>query len=196
MRPTWWKAPTESTRSPTAAWNLTATTLYWEGSQAEGSSVHAKRFGDRRRLRRCAAITADDVDVHCDYIGGGFGSKFQPNYWGIAAAEISKMTGRPVKFMLTRDQELKIGGNRPSGFINVKLGADENGVVQVWDSHHWGTSGFNGIHRFGRTISLTCSSPKNYRRKATGIVTNNEPSVAWRAPNHPQACAIHADGIR
>ncbi len=32
--------------------------------------------------------------------------------------------------------------------------------------------------------------PKNYRRKATGIITDNEPSVAWRAPNHPQACAI------
>jgi xanthine dehydrogenase YagR molybdenum-binding subunit len=25
---------------------------------------------------------------------------------------------------------------------------------------------------------------------ATGVVTNNEPSVAWRAPNHPQACAL------
>ena len=67
-------------------------------------------------------LTADDVDVHCEYIGGGFGSKFQPNYWGIAAAEISKLTGRPVKFMLSREQELKIGGNRPSAFIKVKSG--------------------------------------------------------------------------
>ncbi|MCA9263345.1 MAG: xanthine dehydrogenase family protein, partial [Planctomycetales bacterium] len=134
-------------------------------------------------------ITADEVDVHCDYIGGGFGSKFQPNYWGITAAEIAKKTGRPVKFMLTRDQELKIGGNRPSSYIDVKLGADENGVVQVWDSHHWGSSGFNGS-----TVSVGnvpyVFQPPSYRRRATGIVTNNEPSVAWRAPNHPQACAI------
>ena len=134
-------------------------------------------------------ITADDVDVHCDYMGGGFGSKFKPDYWGIAAAQISKATGRPVKFLLTRDQELKIGGNRPSGFIKVKLGADENGVVQVWDSHHWGTSGYDGS-----TVSVGnfpyVFQPKNFQRKATGIITNNEPSVAWRAPNHPQACAL------
>ena len=34
-------------------------------------------------------INSNDVDVHCDYIGGGFGSKFKPDYWGIAAAEIT-----------------------------------------------------------------------------------------------------------
>ncbi len=134
-------------------------------------------------------ITADDVDVQCEYIGGGFGSKFQPNYWGIAAAEIAKATGRPVKFMLQRDQELKIGGNRPSGFIKVRLGADEDGVVQVWDSLHWGTTGHNGSTVSVNNVPYVFLPPNN-RRVATGVVTNNEPSVAWRAPNHPQACAL------
>jgi len=32
--------------------------------------------------------------------------------------------------------------------------------------------------------------PKNYRRRATAIQTNNVRARAWRAPNHPQACAI------
>ena len=164
-------------------------TLHWEGDKLKVnlSTQNVSQTDDG--FAGALELTADEVDVHCDYIGGGFGSKFQPNYWGIAAAEIAKKTGRPVKFMLTRDQELKIGGNRPSGFIKVKLGADENGIVQVWDSHHWGTSGFNGS-----TVSVGnfpyVFQPKNYRRKATGIVTDNEPSVAWRAPNHPQACAI------
>lgn len=165
------------------------TTLHWEGSKLKAhlstQNVSATDDGFAGGLN----ITADEVDVHCDYMGGGFGSKFNPNYWGIAAAVISKETGRPVKFLLTREQELKIGGNRPSGFIKVKFGADEQGVVQVWDSHHWGTSGYNGS-----TVSVGnfpyVFRPKNIRRQATGIVTNNEPSVAWRAPNHPQACAL------
>lgn len=165
------------------------TTLHWEGSKLKvhlsTQNVSQSDDGFAGGLK----ITADDVEVHCDYIGGGFGSKFQPNYWGISAAEIAKITGRPVKFMLSRDQELKIGGNRPSGFIHVKLGADHTGLVQVWDSEHWGTSGFNGS-----TVAIGnfpyVFKPKNVRRKATGIVTDNEPSVAWRAPNHPQACAI------
>jgi xanthine dehydrogenase YagR molybdenum-binding subunit len=33
-------------------------------------------------------------------------------------------------------------------------------------------------------------TPPNYRRLATAIKTNNSQARAWRAPNHPQACAI------
>ena len=165
------------------------TTLHWEGDRLKAHLSTQNVSGTDDGFAGALNLTADDVDVHCDYIGGGFGSKFQPNYWGIAAAEIAKATGRPVKFMLNREQELKVAGNRPSGFVHVKLGADESGVVQIWDSHHWGTSGFNGS-----TVSVNSVPyvfvPKNYRRKATGIATNNEPSVAWRAPNHPQACAL------
>jgi len=92
-------------------------------------------------------VSADQVDVECQYLGGGFGSKFSADYWTIAAAQIAKETGRPVKFMLDRAQELKIAGNRPSGFIDVKLGADKNGVVTVWDSTHCGTSGPQGVRQ-------------------------------------------------
>ncbi len=139
-------------------------------------------------------VTADDVEVVCDYIGGGFGSKFAPDYWGLAAARISKATGRPVKFMLSRDQELKIAGNRPSGYLRVRLGADADGVIQVWDSHHWGTSGNQG-GGVSQSVVPYVIVPKNYRRRATGIATNTAPARAWRAPNHPQACAITQTAI-
>lgn len=164
-------------------------TLQWKGDKLDVflSTQNVSRTDDG--FADALEVTADDVDVTCEYIGGGFGSKFKPDYWSIAAAQIAKETGRPVKFMLDRGQELKIGGNRPSGFLQVRLGADENGVVQVWDSHHWGTGGFNG-GTVGQNNIPYVYRPPNFRRRATGIVTNNEPSVAWRAPNHPQACAI------
>jgi xanthine dehydrogenase YagR molybdenum-binding subunit len=165
------------------------TTLQWKDNKLDAylSTQNVSMTDDG--FAGALGITADEVDVHCEYIGGGFGSKFQPNYWGIAAAQIAKATGRPVKFLLQRDQELKIGGNRPSGFIKVRLGADENGVVQVWDSVHWGTTGHNGGAVSVNNVPYVYL-PKNNRRVATGVVTNNEPSVAWRAPNHPQACAL------
>jgi xanthine dehydrogenase YagR molybdenum-binding subunit len=135
-------------------------------------------------------ITSNDVEVRCEYIGGGFGSKFNPDYWSIAAARIAKATGRPVKFMLDRELELKLAGNRPSGYIRVKLGADENGLVTVWDSHHWGTAGGGNPGGVGQNVIPYVLVPKNYRRVATGIKTNLAPQRAWRAPNHPQACAM------
>lgn len=139
-------------------------------------------------------ITSGDVEVKCDYIGGGFGSKFAPDYWAIAAAKISKDTSRPVKFLLSRDQELKIAGNRPSGYINVKIGADENGVLTVWDSLHWGTAGYKG-GGVSQTVMPYVIRPKNYRRIATTVATNTAQSRAWRAPNHPQACAMSQTAI-
>jgi xanthine dehydrogenase YagR molybdenum-binding subunit len=145
--------------------------------------------GTDEGFARDLGITADDVEVRCEYIGGGFGSKFAPDYWSVAAAKIAKATGRPVKFMLDRDLELKLGGNRPSGYIKVKLGADENGLVKVWDSHHWGTSGFTGGGVSHGVVPYVLV-PKNYRRVATNVKTNLAQSRAWRAPNHPQACAL------
>jgi xanthine dehydrogenase YagR molybdenum-binding subunit len=132
--------------------------------------------------------------VICNYIGGGFGGKFQPDYWAIAAAQISKKTGRPVKFMLDRDQELKIAGCRPSGYIKVRLGADQEGRITVWDSEHWGTGGANpaGVNQ---AVIPYVFAPKNYRRNAINIKTNNGIYRAWRAPNHPQACAITQTAI-
>jgi len=136
-------------------------------------------------------IPGSDVEVKCDYIGGGFGSKFQPDYWAVEAAQISKKTGRPVKFMLDRDQELKIAGNRPSAYIKVRLGADKDGMITVWDSEHWGSGGptpQDGTVNQGQIPYVL--NPKNLRRTQINIRTNNSRSRAWRAPNHPQVCAI------
>lgn len=145
--------------------------------------------GTDEGFARDLGVTADDVEVRCEYIGGGFGSKFAPDYWSTAAAKISKATGRPVKFMLDRDLELKLGGNRPSGYIQVKIGADENGLVKVWDSHHWGSAGSTGGGVSHGVIPYVLV-PKNYRRVATTVKTNLAQARAWRAPNHPQACAM------
>ena len=60
-------------------------------------------------------IPAGNIQVLQQYIGGGFGSKFGPDRWGIAAAQLSKAAGgKPVKIMLERDSEQEVAGMRPS----------------------------------------------------------------------------------
>lgn len=164
-------------------------TCVWDGNKLTAYLSTQNVSGTDEGFANDLGIPATDVEVNCQYIGGGFGSKFAPDYWGIACAKIAKATGRPVKLMLDRDQELKVAGNRPSGYIKVKVGADKTGKIVVWDSHHWGTSGIDGGGVAHGVIPYVLE-PKNYRRKATGIVTNTVRSRAWRAPNHPQACAM------
>jgi xanthine dehydrogenase YagR molybdenum-binding subunit len=165
------------------------TTLEWKDGKLTAYLSTQNVSGTDEGFAQALGVTSDDVEVRCDYIGGGFGSKFAPDYWSISAARISKETGRPVKFLLDRGAELKLGGNRPSGYIKVKIGADENGLVKVWDSHHWGSSGATGGGVSQNVIPYVLV-PKNYRRLATTIRTNLAQARAWRAPNHPQACAM------
>lgn len=164
-------------------------TCEWNGSKLIAHLSTQNVSGTAGQFAAPLSITADDVTVHCDYIGGGFGSKFAADVWGVMCAQLAKELGKPVKFMLDRDQELKVAGSRPSAFIDVKIGADKNGVVKVWDSHHWGTGGIQGGGVSEGVIPYVFAPP-NLRRVATAIKTNTAPVRAWRAPNHPQACAI------
>ncbi len=164
-------------------------TCVWEGDRLLAHLSTQNVSGTPGQFASPLGITANDVTVHCDYIGGGFGSKFAADSWGVVAAQIAKETGRPVKLMLDRDLELKNAGNRPSGFIRVRVGADKQGVVNVWDSHHWGTNGPSGAPVSQGVIPYVFDPP-NRRRRVTRVRTNTAPSRAWRAPNHPQGAAL------
>ena len=135
-------------------------------------------------------IDASNVSITCNYIGGGFGSKFAADEWGVACAQLAKKAGKPVRLMLDRATELKIGGTRPSGFAEVTIAADAEGNITVWDSHHWGTSGIAGSTISLGQLPYCFDGIPNRNRKATGISTNTGPNRAWRAPPHPQLCAV------
>lgn len=128
------------------------------------------------------------VHVQAHYEGGGFGSKFAPGIWGLACAHLAKQAGRPVRLMLDRATELKIAGSRPSGYINVTVGADSEGNITAWDSQRWGTNGLSGGAVSG-VLPYMYSFP-NSRNQETGLACNTGLNQAWRAPNHPQLCAL------
>ncbi|MGA8620464.1 MAG: xanthine dehydrogenase family protein molybdopterin-binding subunit [Candidatus Sulfotelmatobacter sp.] len=133
-------------------------------------------------------MPATNIRVHQDNIGGGFGSKFSPDRWGIFTAEISKKAGgKPVRLMLERDTELKVAGARPSAYARVKVGAKKDGTVVAWQSNSWGTGGPGGGGM--PPIPYVFSIP-NQRQQHTAIRNNIGPARAWRAPNHPQAAVL------
>jgi xanthine dehydrogenase YagR molybdenum-binding subunit len=145
-------------------------------------------------MARQLSVPTANVHVHMDHIGGGFGSKFQSDRWGIAAAQLSKMTGgRPVRLYLERPEEMVIAGCRPSANARIKLGAKKDGTITVWESQSWASGGFSG----GGSPPLPYVYTKipNRRQNHAAVSLNAAPIRAWRAPNHQQAayltcCAI------
>jgi len=133
-------------------------------------------------------LPAGNVHAKMDHIGGGFGSKFQIDRWGIEMTRLSqKAGGKPVKYFLDRDAEVMVAGTRPSSYGRVKVGAKKDGTLIAWESDTWGTGGYGNAS--GPPYPYVWRIP-NRRAKNQLILTNAGPQRAWRAPNHPQAALI------
>jgi xanthine dehydrogenase YagR molybdenum-binding subunit len=133
-------------------------------------------------------IPQANVRVKMDHVGGGFGSKFGADRWGVVSGQLSQLAGgKPVKLMLERSSDLEVAGARPSAYAHVKVGARKDGTLVGWESKCWGTGGVQATS--SPTLPYIFKIP-NYRRQYTPIENNIGPQRAWRAPSHPQAAAI------
>src|SRR5579859_4486125 len=66
-------------------------------------------------------------------MGGGFGSKFGAHVSGLLAAYAAKTLGQPVKYMLSRESENLVAGNRPPSIQTYRLGARRDGTLTAID---------------------------------------------------------------
>lgn len=151
---------------------------YWPSTQAVSTVGN--------QLAQALSFDAAKIKVTCDYMGGGFGSKFPADTWGAEGARLSKDAGgRPVKVFLDRATELTIAGVRPSHFMKVKVGAKKDGTITAWQSDSWSTGGFAGGGM--APIPYVFANIPNRRMNHAAVSLNAGPQRAWRAPNHPQA---------
>lgn len=155
--------------------NLTA----WCSTQAV--STLPTQFGEK------VGIPASNVRVITQYMGGGFGSKFSADRWGIECAELARQAKRPVKLMLERDAELTVAGDRPSAYARIQLGAARDGTVTAWISKSWGSGGLGGAG--SPPLPYVFQIPHR-KHQHSSVPTHEGSSRAWRAPNHPQACFL------
>ncbi len=162
----------------------------WEGEQnvlIHPSTQAVSRNG--AQMAQALGIPAGNVRLKMEHVGGGFGSKFPVDRWGVEAVRMSKTAGgKPVKMMLERDAELTVAGTRPSAYARVKLAAKKDGTIVAWESESWGSGGVAGAGEPPYPYVFT--GIPNHKRKHHAIMTNNGPQRAWRAPNHPQACVV------
>ncbi|HEY4588994.1 MAG TPA: xanthine dehydrogenase family protein molybdopterin-binding subunit, partial [Thermoanaerobaculia bacterium] len=132
-------------------------------------------------------IPAANVRVIADYVGGGFGSKFSVDRWGIVCAQLAKLANAPVKMMLERHAELAVAGDRPSAFAEIEVGAKKDGTLTAWTSKSWGSGGPGSA---GNPPLPYVFQIPNRRHQHSAVPTHRASSRAWRAPNHPQAAFL------
>jgi len=138
-------------------------------------------------LAQALNVPTTNVQVLSPYMGGGFGSKFGADRWGVEGAKFSKEIGKPIKLMLERDGELMVAGARPSHFAKIRVAAKKDGTITAWESDSWATGGPGGKGK--PPIPYVFEIPNQISRHIS-VATNIGPQRAWRAPDHPQAAVL------
>jgi xanthine dehydrogenase YagR molybdenum-binding subunit len=169
--------------------------IAWQGDKIEyfpSTQAVSTVGGD---LAKGLQLPAANVHAKMDYMGGGFGSKFPADRWGVQSAELSKQSGgRPVKLFLDRATELTIAGVRPSHFARIRIGAKKDGTITAWQSQSWSSGGFGGGGM--PPIPYVFNKIPNFRLNHSMVSLNAGPQRAWRAPNHPQASYLTCSALR
>jgi isoquinoline 1-oxidoreductase len=107
----------------------------WAGTQ--------RPFGVQEDLAEVFHVRKEDIRVIMLDTGSGYGGKHTGEA-GIEAARLARETKTPVKVVWTREEEFTWAYFRPAGVIEVKGGANKDGIVTSWEFHNY-NSGGSGI---------------------------------------------------
>ncbi len=141
----------------------------WTGTQ--------NPLGMRGITAKILDIDPDNVAVHNQFLGGGFGRRAMTDYFS-QAVELSQKTGLPIKLIWSREEDTQHDFYRPAAACKFKIGLDDDGMPVAWD--HVFTHKLDPVES-----SLPCydvgALKAHYVESPTHI-----PHGPWRSVDHTQ----------
>jgi CO/xanthine dehydrogenase Mo-binding subunit len=163
-----------------AEWDTTGQLTLWASTQGS--------FNTRSEVADVLGIEENRIKVIPVECGGGFGGKIRALCEPITAI-LARATGRPVRYVMTRREELEAGMPAPQVIIRLKTGVKRNGTLMALEAETVLESGaFSGTVLAVSAVFLGSL----YKWPAFDItgseVLTHKPSVAaYRAPVAPQS---------
>lgn len=153
------------------------------GSQ---SSIH-----DQEDVAATLDLPLEKIRVVHMPMGGGFGGKEDITVQIIAALGAVK-TGRPVKFVWTREESLLASGKRHAEWLRYRTGATRDGKLVAAEVEIYGDGGAYASATDAvlfRSAAFSCGpyNVPNARVDVYGAFTNNPHGSAFRGFGNPQA---------
>ena len=118
----------------------------------------------------------EEITVEMTRMGGGFGRRLYGDFT-LEAAELSKLSGKPVQIVFTREDDMMAGTYRPASAYKFKVGIKDNKVT----AYHLTEACFNGEMFGSMPSNFPCGAIENYRVDCHKIESNIT-TGAWRAP--------------
>lgn len=109
----------------------------WTGSQMQ--------MNDQAAAAKVLGFKTEQVNIHTAFLGGGFGRRATPTSdFVVEAVEIAKASGKFIKMVWTREDDIRGGYYRPSFVHRAKIGLDAAGMPIAWDHSIVGQSIMGG----------------------------------------------------
>jgi len=144
-----------------------------------------------RALAKVLAMPAAKIRVIATPNGGGFGGKSDPFNHEIVVAHLSRVTGRPVKICLTREEVFYCHRGRHPTLMRVRMGVKKDGAItamhfrSVLDGGGYGSYGVASTYYTGALQTVTYEIPA-YRFDGARVFTNKPPCGPKRGHGTPQ----------
>lgn len=148
-------------------------------------------YSFRDGLKNDLGIDSKDIEFFCDYVGGGFGSKFGPGIEGKLAAQMSKKFNRPCRMVNNRKEESRDTGMRPGSLQYFKLGVDDKGKIVGGRLFLFGSVGSRPGGGGANYVSYDLGT---FVKTQKEVQLSANPTRPQRAPGWPQG-AFALDGI-
>ncbi|MFN8584682.1 MAG: xanthine dehydrogenase family protein molybdopterin-binding subunit [Dehalococcoidia bacterium] len=163
----------------TAMWNADNTLTVWLSTQGH--------FGVRDQLAQVLHLPIGRIRVVPMEIGGGFGGKI-PVYMEPMAAIMSRMTGKPVKMLMSRQEVFEGTGPTSATYIRCKVGTKRDGTItaaQAYLAFEAGAYPGSPVGAAAACMFSTYDIP-NQLIDGYDVVVNKPKVQAYRAPGSPQ----------
>ena len=148
-------------------------------------------FTAQRRLAKALNIPVSKLRVIQTKVGGGFGGKTADENSIPICCLLSQVTRKPVKMVLTREEEFVAGRPRVPSVIYFKMGVKNDGTFMAKEVKLFADNGaYSG--KGPSTMNTAAMRPdslyrlKNIKTEALLVYTNKVPTGAYRGFGNPQ----------
>ncbi len=87
--------------------------------------------GSLQVAEKVTGLKPEQIHIQTTYLGGGFGRRGFVDYVE-EALQISKATGKPIKLIWTREEDIQNDFYRPYNCCKIEGGVDEKGRLMMW----------------------------------------------------------------
>ncbi|MEM2901498.1 MAG: xanthine dehydrogenase family protein molybdopterin-binding subunit [Candidatus Bathyarchaeia archaeon] len=148
-------------------------------------------FAVRHLLSVGLGVPIHKINVVVPYVGGAFGGKAGLHWEPLAVLLSRKAGGRPVRLMMTREEQFNTAAVRQGLYARIKTGVKRDGkivaeeILYIWDAGAYADYGVN----IGRAAGYSCTGPyevPNVKCDSLTVYTNHPYGTAYRGFGHAE----------